>query len=74
MQGRRSLGLPLENPLHQNPRRSTPPPPLLEEGVLSELFESLSLEEESAAEGSSSRSISSEEEVQQGDHTMAQDQ
>ena len=60
MHGKRSLGLPLESPLQQSSTRNrTPPSPILEEGALSKLFGSLSLEEESTAENSSSSSSSS---------------
>ena len=60
MQGRRSLGLPLETPLQESAtRKRTPPTPILEEGILSDLFGSLSLDTDSTTESSSSNSISS---------------
>ena len=60
MQGRRSLGLPLETPLQESTtKRRTPSTPLLEEGALSDLFGSLSLDSDSTTESSSSNSISS---------------
>ena len=68
MQGRRSLGLPLETPLQTSSTRSrNPPSPILEEGALSDLFGSLSLETDSTSENNSnsiasSSSSSSEEE------------
>ena len=68
MQGRRSLGLPLETPLQENAtRKRTPSTPILEEGILSDLFGSLSLDTDSTTESNSSNSISnssSSEEVQ----------
>ena len=60
MQGRRSLGLPLETPLQESAtRKRTPSTPILEEGILSDLFGSLSLDTDSTTESSSSNSISS---------------
>ena len=77
MQGRRSLGLPLETPLQQSSTRNrTPPSPILEEGALSDLFGSLSLEMDSTAESSSlnstasSSSSSSEEEQVVGEEVQ----
>ena len=69
MQGIRSLGLPLETPLQSSSTRSRiPPPPILEEGALSDLFGSLSLDTDSTSENSSnsiaSSSSSSSEEKQ----------
>ena len=72
MQGKRSLGLPLENPLHHIPkrtRRSISNLPGVED--LEELFDSLSLEE-SSSRTRSSNTISGEE-VEQENHTMAGD-
>ena len=74
MQGRRSLGLPLDTPLQESAtRKRTPPTPILEEGILSDLFGSLSLDTDITTESSSSNSISSSsssEEEQQNDPPM----
>ena len=58
MQGRRSLGLPLETPLQESAiRNRNPPSPILEEGALSDLFGSLSLEIDCTSGSSNSNSI-----------------